>query len=339
MTTSASSQVAGVTAPRLTCTGLSWLPTRHACPPAPDMHSTKRGSHVARSSSGVLSRDTNSMSTCWAGQDRPRPAPQPQPDFSGGGNGGRPRVSVGHSGDGGDDDDSFEGLSLHWNPIKAVAGGVQARVTADPAFAFKLGCECCLDLAIIMAVNLAHRRDRILKDIDYVLSQCCTSLLCDLALVYLLAPTLAPSRMPASRLGRSLARLPAHMFQSAPPGQPRFTLAQRAGCFCSTAVRYGALGFLLGCIRTSMVHTIAKLRMRMDPASRVQPAEQPLVGSGPGRLCFRGLVSIMRYSAINAAEDMLCSRCPGTQSLMASAVLRLFNKLSGPHVWMLYARP
>ena len=53
-------------------------------------------------------------------------------------------------------------------------------------------------------------------------AQCCTSLLCDLALVYLLAPTLAPSRMPASRLGRSLARLPAHMFQSAPPGQPRY---------------------------------------------------------------------------------------------------------------------
>ena len=52
-----------------------------------------------------------------------------------------------------------------------VAGGVQARVAADPAFGFKLGCECCLDLAIIMAVNLAHRRDRFLKDIDYVLSQ------------------------------------------------------------------------------------------------------------------------------------------------------------------------
>ena len=81
MTTSASPQVAGVTAPRLACTGLSWLPTRHACPPAPDMHSRKRGSHVAQSSSGVLSRNSNSISTCWTGQRRPDP--EPQPEFSG----------------------------------------------------------------------------------------------------------------------------------------------------------------------------------------------------------------------------------------------------------------
>ena len=83
MTMSASPQVAGVIAPRLACMGLSWLPTRHACPPAPDMHSSKRGSHVVRSSSGVLSRNTNSMSACWTGQGRPRPAPEPQPEFSG----------------------------------------------------------------------------------------------------------------------------------------------------------------------------------------------------------------------------------------------------------------
>ena len=42
---------------------------------------------------------------------------------------------------------------------------------ADAAFGFKLGCECCLDLAIIMAVNLASRRGRFLKELDYVLSQ------------------------------------------------------------------------------------------------------------------------------------------------------------------------
>ena len=44
-------------------------------------------------------------------------------------------------------------------------------MAADPAFGFKLGCECCLDLAIIMAVNLASRRGRFLRELDYVLSQ------------------------------------------------------------------------------------------------------------------------------------------------------------------------
>ena len=56
-------------------------------------------------------------------------------------------------------------------PACRMVGGVQARMEADPAFVFKLGCECCLDLTIIMAVNIARRRDRFLKELDYVLSQ------------------------------------------------------------------------------------------------------------------------------------------------------------------------
>ncbi len=57
-----------------------------------------------------------------------------------------------------------------------------------------------------------------------------------------------------------------------------------------------------------MVHTIAKLHMRVDLASWPPPAEQPIVGSGPGWLYFRGLNSVVRYNAINAAEDMLYTR-------------------------------
>lgn len=52
-----------------------------------------------------------------------------------------------------------------------VIAGVKARAEADPAFLFKLGCECGLDLAIIMIVNLACRRDKFLKELDFVLSQ------------------------------------------------------------------------------------------------------------------------------------------------------------------------
>ncbi len=52
-----------------------------------------------------------------------------------------------------------------------VVAGVHARMEADPAFTFKLGCECILDLAIIMIVNLACRRHKFLKELDFVLSQ------------------------------------------------------------------------------------------------------------------------------------------------------------------------
>lgn len=59
---------------------------------------------------------------------------------------------------------------LGHNECRVVAG-VRARMEADPAFIFKLGCECGLDLAIIMVVNLACRRDKFFRELDFVLSQ------------------------------------------------------------------------------------------------------------------------------------------------------------------------
>ena len=52
-----------------------------------------------------------------------------------------------------------------------VMAGLQARAEADPSFLFKLGCECGLDLAIILTVNLACRREKFLRELDFVLSQ------------------------------------------------------------------------------------------------------------------------------------------------------------------------
>lgn len=52
-----------------------------------------------------------------------------------------------------------------------IMAGVRARAEADPSFLFKLGCECGLDLAIILTVNLACRRDKFLRELDFVLSQ------------------------------------------------------------------------------------------------------------------------------------------------------------------------
>ena len=57
-----------------------------------------------------------------------------------------------------------------------------------------------------------------------------------------------------------------------------------------------------------MVHTNAKLHKRVDSVSGPPPAEQPIVGSGLGWLYSKGLNSVVRYNAINAAEDMLYSR-------------------------------
>ena len=46
--------------------------------------------------------------------------------------------------------------------------GLAQRMAADPSFLFKLGVECSLDAAIILAVNLTTRRDKFLSQLEFV---------------------------------------------------------------------------------------------------------------------------------------------------------------------------
>ncbi|KAK9904921.1 hypothetical protein WJX75_005675 [Coccomyxa subellipsoidea] len=243
-------------------------------------------------------------------------------------------LNVGHSRDGGGDDGEAGGLRLPWNPFLLLAAGIQARADADPSFLFKLGCECGLDLAIILSVNFACRREKFVRELDFVLSQCCVSLLCDFALVYLLAPTMRQSVAAKGRLSRKIAALPSHVFQLPPPGQPGFTLAQRAACFGVKAAQYGAVGFVMGCTGSALVHAMTAVRERFDSAFEPPPTEQPIAGTGLGWLYFMGLNSNLRYNALNAAEDVLYARFPGPRSKLLSVVLRLGNNFFGAHAWM-----
>ena len=85
-------------------------------------------------------------------------------------------------------------------------------------------------------------------------------------------------------------------------------LTQRAGCFCLKAAQYGAVGCVMECIGSFMIHAVTAVRMRMDAAFEPLPREQPIAGTGLGWLCFMGLNSNIRYSAVNAAEDIMYAR-------------------------------
>lgn len=75
------------------------------------------------------------------------------------------------------------------------------------------------------------------------------------------------------------------------------------------AAQYGAVGFVMGCIGSSIVHAMTAVRMRMDAAFEPPPTEQPIAGTGLGWLYFMGLNSNIRYNAVNAAEDIMYARC------------------------------
>lgn len=159
-------------------------------------------------------------------------------DSGGGGDGGDGAGGPPEGGGGGDGQPPPAG----WGPLAALAAGARDRAAADPDFWYKVGVEVVLDAAIIVGVNIAGRRQRFLPEIEFTASQVAVSVLCDFALVYLLAPTASAKRTAVAssaaamaggqfaavlyRARARLARLPAHALQPGP-----FSVGDRLALF------------------------------------------------------------------------------------------------------------
>eukprot|EP00897_Mesotaenium_endlicherianum_P004259 jgi/Mesen1/3861/ME000207S02875 len=193
-----------------------------------------------------------------------------------------------------------------------------SRVEADPEFAFKLFVECFNDACIIIAVNLAQKKDRFLKELEFVLCHISVSLLNDASLVWLLAPIATQAQAQGGTagkgLGRLLASLPQHCFQKG-----SFSLAQRMGCFAYKGALYGVIGAAMGILGT----------LAADP-SYVPPAtEQPVLKAGLAWLIFMSCSSNTRYQAVNGMERLLYGALPSGPARIVTVGMRLGNNFLG----------
>lgn len=224
-----------------------------------------------------------------------------------GGRGGRDRWGNGGSGGGG----SPSGR----NPIAALAAGVggyfASRAKADPDFWFKILAECGNDAVIIVAVNATARGKRFLQEIEFVLCHLTVSLLCDVALVSMLAPTVARAA-PTSALGRLLDGLPANIFE---PG----SLVAKAGCLLYKGALYAVTGASMGYIGTQIVSLLTDAKEAMDPSYEPPAMVQDATIAAVGWLFFMGISSNIRCGS---AWPPL-SRGPESAAVTAEVVVSL----------------
>jgi len=210
--------------------------------------------------------------------------------------------------------------------VAAVAGYVTARSRADPHFFFKLVAECGNDAVIIVGVNMAARGSRFLHEIEFVLCHLTVSLLCDVALVSMLAPTVGVAR-PATGLGAALARLPANVFEPS-------SIASKLGCLVYKGVLYAFTGAVMGYTGTQVVHRLTDLKEALDPAFVPPATMQDPILTGLGWLFFMGVSSNIRYQALAGSEKYLFRAFPGAVSKSASVLLRFANNVFGSSQWL-----
>jgi len=213
--------------------------------------------------------------------------------------------------------------------------GVRGRLEADPYFGTKLLIECGLDAAIITAANVAARKERFWRELEFTFCHLAISLLSDFGLVYLLAPsTTRPPPVTGSLRARlRLNLLPAHVFQTSPPGKTPFTVTARLCTLLLKGVQYGAIGLGMGALGAMCVHGLIYLRerfdQRFDPPQRVQS----VLGTGAVWSGFMATSSNVRYNALTAMEDAMWARGPAAGKF-GSFVLRLVNNYAGAAQWV-----
>lgn len=130
-----------------------------------------------------------------------------------------------------------------------------------------------------------------------------------------------------------MARLPAHIFQRAPPGVAPFSPAKRLATFALKALQYGGVGFGMGCLGSSAVQGLTRLRELLDPGFVPPATVQSALGTGAAWAGFMATSSNARYNVVNGMEDALYRRGTGL-GRAGSVALRLLNNWAGAAQWV-----
>ena len=288
----------------------------------------------------------------------PRRAPTPpQAATTGGGGGiiggngsGGGWSGGGGGGGGGGDDGASDDSSSSSNPLSSLLArwpGWQARVAADPSFAYKVALEQVIGVGAAVVGDMASRPGWGLKELDFVFATLVVGSILNFALMYLLAPTAAGGAAAAvatkvasstgvigglsSAIGalfspQTLTRLGApagHAFEAG------FSLPARATNLAIKGGLFAAVGFGAGIIGTSLSNALLWARQRADPDFKLQNTPPGILPNAGAWAAHMGVSSNLRYQAINGLDGVLQPLLPPWAFRAWSVAVRTGNNVLG----------
>lgn len=252
----------------------------------------------------------------------------------GGGGNGAGLHGGGSSGGGGGGGDPFYSREEHEGGLLgAFWRGWQARVKADPQFAFKVLMEEVIGVGACVLGDMASRPNFGLDELDFVFSTIVVGSILNFTLMYMLAPTAAVGAV-SSRLPGIFASCPAgHMFE---PGH--FSLLDRAGTFVYKGAQFAVVGFAAGLVGTILSNVLLSVRKKMDPDFVMQNDAPPTVLNAATWALHMGLSSNARYQTLNGLEFSLARWLHPTVFKTSVFLLRGLNNVVGGVSFVTLAR-
>lgn len=229
----------------------------------------------------------------------------------------------GSGGNGGDDSNSSSGGGGGGlNPIAAFFEGWRSRVAADPDFPFKVLMEELVGVSATAAGDMATRPNFGLGELDFVLSTLVVGSIVNFTLMYLLAPTLAPT---------SSTSLPSYIFEPGP-----FPLSARLATLFYKGLIFAAVGFASGLAGTAVSNGLVAMRKKEKEAKKKKGPKTVL--NAATWAVHMGVSSNLRYQTLNAVEFVMAKAMPVGVFKATVVVLRCLNNVAGGMSFVLLGR-
>ncbi|XVF79655.1 hypothetical protein PTKIN_Ptkin15bG0006400 [Pterospermum kingtungense] len=223
-------------------------------------------------------------------------------------------------------------------------GGFKERLLGDDLFLTKVAIECGVGIFTKTAAELERRRDKFMKELDFVFADVVMALIADFMLVWLPAPTVSlrpPLALSAGPVSKFFYTCPDNAFQVALAGTS-YTFLQRIGAILRNGAKLFAVGTGASLIGVGVTNLLINARKLFDKAFAGEAEDVPILSTSVAYGVYMAVSSNLRYQVLaGVIEQRILEPLLHQNKIALSAVcfaVRTGNTFLGSLMWVDYAR-
>eukprot|EP00262_Sarcandra_glabra_P013371 TRINITY_DN368_c0_g1_i1.p1 TRINITY_DN368_c0_g1~~TRINITY_DN368_c0_g1_i1.p1 ORF type:complete len:383 (+),score=43.77 TRINITY_DN368_c0_g1_i1:76-1224(+) len=223
-------------------------------------------------------------------------------------------------------------------------GGFKERLLADDLFLAKVSMECGVGIFTKTAAELERRREKFVKELDFVFADVVMAIIADFMLVWLPAPTVSlrpPLAVSAGTIAKFFYSCPDNAFQVALAGTS-YSFIQRIGAILRNGAKLFAVGTGASLVGTGITNALIYARKTVDKTFAVEAEDVPILSTSVAYGVYMAVSSNLRYQILaGVVEQRILEPLLHQQKIILSAMcfaVRTGNTFLGSLMWVDYAR-
>ncbi|XP_042435304.1 protein RETICULATA-RELATED 4, chloroplastic-like [Zingiber officinale] len=178
-------------------------------------------------------------------------------------------------------------------------GGLKERLLGDDLFLTKVAIECGVGIFTKTAAEWERRREKFVKELDFVFCDVVMAIVADFMLVWLPAPTVslrAPLQLNTGAISKFFYSCPDNAFQIALSGTT-YSFLQRVGAIVRNGSKLFVVGTGASLIGTGITNGLIKARQAIGKDFGVEAEDVPIISTSVAYGVYMATSSNLRFKS------------------------------------------